>query len=91
MAKMCMCVCVFQSKRGRENIQSYGTNANRVGFHLSLQHPLWKIFAFPQSQLFPTCPSSKPGATEQGKTLQDLGHLSGHGERRTQTPGKGSS
>lgn len=60
-----VCVCELQSKRKRENIQSYRTNANGVGFHLSLQHPLWKAFAFPQSQFLPTCPLSKSRAVEQ--------------------------
>lgn len=81
---VCACVCVNYSLNGREKTSSYRTNANGVGFHLSLQHPLWKAFAFPQSQ-FATYPSSKSRAREQRKAcLQGVGWLARSGESRSQ-------
>lgn len=80
VAEMCVCVCVKYSLNERGKTSSYRTNANGVGFHLSLQHPLWKAFAFPQSQ-FAAYPSSKSRAREQRKAcLQGVGWLAKSGE-----------
>lgn len=95
----CVCVCVseFQSKRERENIQSYGTNANGVGFHLSLQHPGGRHLHFPLL-VFPTCllelqgsagPSHSTGALPTG-ALQHLewgAHIQGMQRAASPQPG----
>jgi len=81
VAELCVCVCVseFQSKRERENIQSYGTNANGVGFHLSLQHPGGRHLHFPLL-VFPTCllelqGSAGPSHSTRALLMGALQHL----------------